>query len=97
MQITFQINIRILVDKNELVIVQRGKNKAYRLTAISDLDRFVEEPTIKNRLAQSISQADGSDLTLLKREDIIGLPGLQIIICNKFHIVKNPLITAISI
>ena len=65
-----------LVDQNEQVIVQRGKNKAYRLTAISDLDRFVEEPTIKNRLAQSISQADSGDITSLKREDINGFLGL---------------------
>ncbi len=61
-----------LVDQNEQVIVQRGKNKAYRLTAISDLDRFVEEPIIKNRLAQSISQADSRGITSLKREDING-------------------------
>ncbi len=61
-----------LVDQNEQVIVQRGKNKAYRLTAISDLDRFAEEPIIKNRLAQSISQADSRDITSLKREDING-------------------------
>ncbi len=65
-----------LVDKNEQVIVQRGKNKAYRLTAITDLDRFVEEPAIKNRLAQSISQADSGDLTSLKQEDINGFLGL---------------------
>lgn len=29
-----------LVDKNEQVIVQRGKNKAYALTPITDIDRF---------------------------------------------------------
>ena len=65
-----------LVDKNEQVIVQRGRNKAYRLTAITDLDRFVEEPAIKNRLAQSISQADSGELTSLKQEDITGFLGL---------------------
>jgi antitoxin YefM len=65
-----------LVDQNEQVIVQRGRNKAYRLTAITDLDRFVEEPAIKNRLAQSISQADNGETKLLKKEDINGLLGL---------------------
>ena len=65
-----------LVDQNEQVIVQRGKNKAYRLTAITELDRFVEEPSIKNRLAQSIRQAVSGDLTSLKKEDINGLLGL---------------------
>ncbi len=65
-----------LVDQNEQVIVQRGKNKAYQLTAITELDRFVEEPAIKNRLAQSIGQADSGDLTSLKKEDINELLGL---------------------
>jgi len=65
-----------LVDKNEQVIVQRGKNKAYRLTAITKVDRFVEEPAIKNRLAQSISQADNGETKILKKEDINGLLGL---------------------
>ena len=51
----FRINQKMyldLVDKNEQVIVQRGKNKAYKLTAITDTDRFLEEPTVNLRLAQ---------------------------------------------
>ena len=65
-----------LVDKNEQVIVQRGRNKAYRLTAITDLDRFVEEPAIKNRFAQSLRQAERGEITSLKKEEINGLLGL---------------------
>jgi antitoxin YefM len=65
-----------LVDKNEQVIVQRGKNKAYKLTAITDTDRYLEEPAVKDRLAHSLAQADQGDVTTLRKEDINDLPGL---------------------
>ena len=75
----FRINQKMyldLVDKNEQVIVQRGKNKAYKLTAITDTDRFLEEPTVNLRLAHSISQAEKGDLTTLNKEGIDRFLGL---------------------
>lgn len=35
-----------LVDQNKQVIVQRGKNKAYILTPVSDVDRLSVNPKL---------------------------------------------------
>jgi antitoxin YefM len=59
-----------LVDKNEQVIVQRGKNKAYALTLITETDRYFSEPEIKMRIAHSIEQAERGELTTLLKKDI---------------------------
>ena len=59
-----------LVDKNEQVIVQRGKNKAYALTPITDTDRYFADPAVKARLMHSLGQADAGKVTTLKKEDI---------------------------
>jgi antitoxin YefM len=59
-----------LVDKNEQVIVQRGKNKAYVLTRITEADRYFSDPEIKMRIANSIEQAERGELTTLPKEDI---------------------------
>jgi len=59
-----------LVDKNEQVIVQRGKNRAYTLTPITDADRFFTNPTVKNRILHSIEQARKGELTTLPKDDI---------------------------
>ncbi len=59
-----------LVDNNKLVIIQRGKNKAYKITAITDTDRFLEEPAVNERLAHSIAQAEKGEVTSLNKEDI---------------------------
>ena len=59
-----------LVDKDEQVIVQRGKNKAYILTAITETDRYFSDPEIKMRIANSLEQAARGELTTLPKEDI---------------------------
>jgi prevent-host-death family protein len=59
-----------LVDKDEQVIVQRGKNKAYVLTAITETDRYFSDPEIKMRIAYSLEQAAQGELTTLPKEDI---------------------------
>ncbi len=59
-----------LVDKDEQVIVQRGKNKAYILTAITETDRYFSDPEIKMRIAKSLEQAARGELTTLPKEDI---------------------------
>jgi len=59
-----------LVDKDEQVIVQRGKNKAYVLTAITETDRYFSDPEIKMRIANSLEQAARGELTTLPKEDI---------------------------
>jgi hypothetical protein len=65
-----------LVDRNEQVIVQRGKNKAYTLTPISDTDRFFADPEVKIRIMHSLEQAKKGNLTTLPKEDINNLLGL---------------------
>lgn len=65
-----------LVDNNEQVIVQRGRNKAYALTLISETDRYFSEPEIKIRIAQSIVQAERGELTTLQKKDIDKFLGL---------------------
>ncbi len=43
-----------LVDNNERVIIQRGKDKAYELSKEIKNDRISDNPVIKKRLAKSI-------------------------------------------
>jgi antitoxin YefM len=65
-----------LVDKNEQVIVQRGKNKAYVLSPITDTDRYFADKAVKDRLNHSLHQAEKGELTTLKKEDINNFLGI---------------------
>lgn len=65
-----------LVDKNEQVIVQRGKNKAYVLTPITDADRYFADPAVKARLIHSLAQAERGEVTIMQKEDINNFLGL---------------------
>jgi antitoxin YefM len=65
-----------LVDKNEQVIVQRGKNKAYALIPITETDRYFADPAVKARLSHSLAQATKGELTTLPKEDINKFLGL---------------------
>jgi PHD/YefM family antitoxin component YafN of YafNO toxin-antitoxin module len=65
-----------LVDNKEQVIVQRGKNKAYTLSPITETDRYFSDPEIKKRLLKSIKQAKQGELTTLPKEDIDKYLGL---------------------
>lgn len=65
-----------LVDKNEQVIVQRGKNKAYTLTPITNADRFFDDAAVQARMLHSLEQANKGDLTTVRKEDIKDFLGL---------------------
>lgn len=65
-----------LVDQNEQVIVQRGKNKAYTLTPISDTGRFFADTEVKVRIMHSLEQAKQGNLTTLPKEDINNFLGI---------------------
>jgi len=65
-----------LVDQKEQIIVQRGKNRAYTLTPISNTDRFFSDPEVKARLQHSLEQAEKGNLTTLPKENINGLLGV---------------------
>jgi len=59
-----------LIDKNEQIIVQRGKDKAYVLTPITDTDRYFANPEVKKRIKHSIAQAEKGKVTTLKKSGI---------------------------
>jgi hypothetical protein len=65
-----------LADNNEQVIVQRGKNKAYLITPVTDTDRHFSDLAVKIRLAHSIGQAERGEVITVKKEDINKLLGL---------------------
>ncbi len=65
-----------LVDNNEQVVVQRGKDKAYILTPASDVDLYLANPEIKARLDESIAQANQGEVVRVKKEDLANLLGL---------------------
>jgi len=65
-----------LVDQNEQVIVQRGKNKAYTLTPITNKDRFFDDVAVQARIIHSLEQAKKGELTTVRKEDINEFLGL---------------------
>lgn len=65
-----------LIDRHEQVIVQRGKNKAYILTPITETDRYFANPEVEARLTQALAQAEQGEVTTLKKEDINSFLGL---------------------
>jgi antitoxin YefM len=65
-----------LVDRNEQVVVQRGKDKAYILTPASDADLYLSDPEIKQRLDESIAQANEGEVVHVKKEDLANLLSL---------------------
>lgn len=58
-----------LIDKKEQVIVQRGKNKAYKLTPITDTDRYFSNPAVIKRIKHSIKQADEGNVVRVTGKD----------------------------
>jgi hypothetical protein len=65
-----------LIDKNEQVIIQRGKNKAYALTPITEEDRYFSDPQIIERIKHSMKQADNGQITIMtkvQRKEMLGL------------------------
>jgi len=65
-----------MIDNNEQVIVQRGKNKAYVLTPITETDRYFSNPEIIKQIKHSIAQVEQGKVTRVEKEDISKLLGL---------------------
>ena len=65
-----------LADKKEKVIVQRGKDKAYLLTPVDDIDIYLSDPEIKARLEESIRQAENGETVTIEKKAIKDLLGL---------------------
>jgi antitoxin YefM len=52
----------LIDDKEEQVIVQRGRNKSYLVTPISETDKILANPAFMAKLDHSIAQADRGEL-----------------------------------
>ncbi len=64
------------VDQGEQIIVQRGKDKSYALTSISENDLYLNEKMLK-RIKKSIKQAEkGETIELSSAAEIKNLLGL---------------------
>ncbi len=57
-----------IVDSNEQVVVQRGKDKAYIVTPVSSDDKWFTDPQFVEKLNKSIKQADSGEVTILTKE-----------------------------
>ncbi len=66
-----------LVDQNEQVIVQRGKNKSYMLSALTEIDRMSTNPELIAKIQKAEKEiAEGNFVTLNSNEDIKSFLGL---------------------
>lgn len=65
-----------LIDKNERVIIQRGKDKVYEISNEVKNDRFFDDPAVQERLAKSIrSYSEGKTVKLSddQLKDLLGI------------------------
>ena len=65
-----------LIDKNERVIIQRGKNKVYEISNNIKNDRFFDDPVIQERLAKSIQSYNEGKTTKLTDDQLKEFLGL---------------------
>ena len=57
-----------LIDKNENVIIHRGKDKAYRISSVDAKDTLLNEDEFINKINHSFQQALDGNTTLLTKE-----------------------------
>ncbi|GMQ29259.1 type II toxin-antitoxin system Phd/YefM family antitoxin [Algoriphagus confluentis] len=65
-----------LIDKNERVIIQRGKDKVYEISNEVKNDRFFDDPAVQERLARSLqSYSEGKTVKLSEDQlkDLLGI------------------------
>lgn len=65
-----------LVDQNQQVIVQRGKDKSYVLVPINDEDRFFLDPKVIEDVLEGIEDYKAGRVIKVKEEDLDQLLGL---------------------
>lgn len=58
-----------LVDNNEQVIVQRGKNKAYKILPITQDDNLVTDSEFYRKIDNSLLQANSGNIRELTKEE----------------------------
>ena len=57
-----------LVDKNEKIIVQRGKDKSYKIVPTTQNDTVLSEEEFVEKINHSIRQALDGNLSVLTKE-----------------------------
>ncbi|MBE9464298.1 type II toxin-antitoxin system Phd/YefM family antitoxin [Dyadobacter subterraneus] len=65
-----------LVDKNEQVIIQRGKEKAYILTPVGEKDKYFMDPETAADIQEGINQYRAGKTTKIDKADFDKLLGL---------------------
>jgi hypothetical protein len=65
-----------LVDKNERVIIQRGKDKAYELTRNIKNDRYFDDPKVIEHILEGVREHKDGKSVEMTREEIRKLMGL---------------------
>lgn len=65
-----------LADRNQQVIIQRGKGKAYVLTPVSEEDSFFMDPDVKKDIQVGIDQYVSGKTTKVEKADFDTLLGL---------------------
>jgi antitoxin YefM len=64
-----------LVDKNEQVIIQRGKEKAYALTPVGEKDTYFMDPQVLADIQEGITQYREGKTTKVNKADFDRLLG----------------------
>lgn len=65
-----------LVDQNQQVIVQRGKDKSYVLVPISEEDRFCLDPKVIAEVKEEIEDFKAGRVKKVDKKDLNQLLGL---------------------
>ncbi len=65
-----------LVDKKKQVIIQRGKDKSYRLEPMTEDDRFFSDPHVIEQIEAGMKDIENGDTIEVKKEDFAKLLGL---------------------
>lgn len=65
-----------LIDKNERVIIKRGKDRIYEISSNVKNDRFFDDPSIQERLSKSIESYEKGKTVKLNDEQMKELLGI---------------------
>lgn len=65
-----------LVDKKKQVIIQRGKDKSYRLQPLTETDRFFSNPEVIAKIEAGIKDIENGETIEVKKEDFAKFLGL---------------------
>ncbi len=65
-----------IIDNDGTVIIQRGKDKAYLLTTVKDLDIYFSKPEIIEKMKKAIDEVEHGNVLKIDKGDIKELLGL---------------------